>query len=1467
METPIPVNRGVLLCWAPTPQQTRLLPLRDSVLPERQFIPTDRGSVRAPVFTATGGRAPVLIPMKTRPFSWRALLCALIPFVAPATLVHAQATLHGIGDLPGGTSLSEVRDATLVAGVLHAVGTSNGEGGLDRAIYWTSIDGLSALPDLAGNIGHATPIIASAITRDAAFIASRARKPAIAQRTAVRVATAQLPAAAANLDIGAGFGNSAANTISADGTVLYGFAGANSFRHEIGGAGTVIIPPIPGTFNSSAPAGRATSSDGSVVIGSMSNGSATTSAAWRYVHGTGVTPLPMLPGGTWNQAVALSPSGRLALLNSNSTAYPAGEFYLHHADTGHLRPLGAPGAGFSANLGGMTADGSVIGVNRYIRNNSGWHLFETMLIAAGINMAGWAEMGVLGLSHDGRLVWGRGSHNGNPEGFIAELPVGYLATYGGAVAFYGVGDLPGGGVHSEVRDATKAGGLIHAVGASRTTNNQFKGVLWTPTGGLVALPTLAPLNTANQAFVTASAITPNAAYIAARSLTANTGNNRAAIRVTTAGMGILDPFGGTYPPGLGYANAISDDGSIFYGVNGPQAVRFEASGPTVIPIPRLLDSDTDAYPAFRGTSADGSVAVGTSSTVGFASFGVPSKAFRYVHGSGVSAIPFLPGGTCNSALHVSPSGNLTLVAGDASGEPEIQAYIHDAISNSITPIGSPRAGISNTGNISDDGSLVAVTESFRNAAGWHSFRGLLTESGVNMADWHWVALAGISRDGTLAWGTGTHANGIREGFVAELPAGTFAAYTAPSIVGAWKIAGSDMTQDGAAVVVFLDDGYYFHVQNTGPEDPGEPSGFERGTYSWNRTTGAFSATTEFDNNGGVGLSEMSGASGISITVSGDSAQLVVPGEPTPYSLTRIVGAHPLVGAWGEVDGPSDSFVVVFDSSGAYLHAEQGLSDGGGFSGIEHGTWSWDPTTGVLTSSQSPAPYLDTNGEWGLSHPAGTPSLAFFSNCSVVVATDDIDSSIVHRIGPVTAPPPSITIHPVSVSISSGASTVLSVTATGEALTYQWYAGLSGDVANPIAGANGSTFDTGPLSGPANFWVRVTNPCGTADSNTAAISITTSAPVTAGTNQTVTASAPGADVTLTFLNISEGGTVDVTTTVAGPPPPSGFQASTGTGDAVYYNISTTATFTGLVDIVIEYNPANFTDIPGMRLFHYEDGAWVDITTWHDVANSKLYGQTDSFSPFALFEPSLTIAFTGPAPGILTAVNTNITLAGSVPGHVAGTTYDVAWTLGRPGFPTVEFLHTSSTGDLSRTVTLTQPGVYDVILSAVASGGKSATANLVQPENLPGSIIVYDSTAGFVTGGGSIYSPAGAYVPMPDAEGLATFGFVSKYKKGANVPDGNTNFQFHAGGLHFKSTSYDWLVIAGSKAQYKGTGTINGQGSYKFMLSALDSKTGDRFRIKITTQAGGLVYDNQMGSAENAELPASTQITSGSIVIHK
>ncbi|HET9685264.1 MAG TPA: MBG domain-containing protein, partial [Gemmatimonadaceae bacterium] len=156
-----------------------------------------------------------------------------------------------------------------------------------------------------------------------------------------------------------------------------------------------------------------------------------------------------------------------------------------------------------------------------------------------------------------------------------------------------------------------------------------------------------------------------------------------------------------------------------------------------------------------------------------------------------------------------------------------------------------------------------------------------------------------------------------------------------------------------------------------------------------------------------------------------------------------------------------------------------------------------------------------------------------------------------------------------------------------------------------------------------------------------------------------------------------------------------------------------------------------------------------------------------------------------------------------------------------------------------------------------------------------LAIYDPTAGFVTGGGWINSPFGAYAANPSLTGKANFGFVSKYQKGATVPTGNTEFQFNEANLNFSSTNFQWLVIqGGTSAQFKGTGTINGKGSYNFMVTVVDgdayngTKKPDSFRMKITDPAtSAVVYDNQIGTPDTSLTPSqSTYLGGGSVVIH-
>jgi PKD repeat protein len=199
--------------------------------------------------------------------------------------------------------------------------------------------------------------------------------------------------------------------------------------------------------------------------------------------------------------------------------------------------------------------------------------------------------------------------------------------------------------------------------------------------------------------------------------------------------------------------------------------------------------------------------------------------------------------------------------------------------------------------------------------------------------------------------------------------------------------------------------------------------------------------------------------------------------------------------------------------------------------------------------------------------------------------------------------------------------------------------------------------------------------------------------------------------------------------------------------------------------------------------------------------------------------------------------------------------------------------SPEGTLTTTHAYSQPGVYTVTLT-VAYEGFALTDTFE-------FVVVYDPSAGFVTGGGEFDSLPGAYRLDTSAQGVAKFGFVSRYKRGTSVPSGDTAFEFSAGDLKFRSTSYEWLVISGSTARFKGVGTINGAGEFGFILSAVDadlnrndSFTDDLFRIKIWHVATGeTVYDTSCDSDGVCAEDLPTDVKKGavpirgSIVIHE
>lgn len=136
-------------------------------------------------------------------------------------------------------------------------------------------------------------------------------------------------------------------------------------------------------------------------------------------------------------------------------------------------------------------------------------------------------------------------------------------------------------------------------------------------------------------------------------------------------------------------------------------------------------------------------------------------------------------------------------------------------------------------------------------------------------------------------------------------------------------------------------------------------------------------------------------------------------------------------------------------------------------------------------------------------------------------------------------------------------------------------------------------------------------------------------VPTGSNVTTTPSTTLPDgstttVSLTFENVLTSGNTTITTAPTGPPPPSGFKLAS---PPVYYEISTTATFSGSIRVCLNWTEGQIKNENNVHLFHNENSAWIDITDQSsiDTVKNTVCGMTTSLSPFTMAE--ITYPFAG------------------------------------------------------------------------------------------------------------------------------------------------------------------------------------------------------------------------------------------------
>jgi hypothetical protein len=229
----------------------------------------------------------------------------------------------------------------------------------------------------------------------------------------------------------------------------------------------------------------------------------------------------------------------------------------------------------------------------------------------------------------------------------------------------------------------------------------------------------------------------------------------------------------------------------------------------------------------------------------------------------------------------------------------------------------------------------------------------------------------------------------------------------------------------------------------------------------------------------------------------------------------------------------------------------------------------------------------------------------------------------------------------------------------------------------------------------------------------------------GSNVTTTpvdASSGTTPVQVTFTDVTSPGATSLTTSETGQPPSDGFRLGE---PPVYYEISTSAEFSGAVTICIVYDPAIFSTTVNLRLLHQdESGQWVDVTTSLDETTHTICGEVTSLSPFLVAQldaqpPTLnlpadiTVDATSPAGApveyVVTAEdNDEVSSLACLP--PSGSTFPIGATI--VNCAAADYAGHITTGDFHITVKGAEAEITDLIETVVALALPTGTTKTLQ-----------------------------------------------------------------------------------------------------------------------------------------------------------
>jgi endonuclease G, mitochondrial len=323
-----------------------------------------------------------------------------------------------------------------------------------------------------------------------------------------------------------------------------------------------------------------------------------------------------------------------------------------------------------------------------------------------------------------------------------------------------------------------------------------------------------------------------------------------------------------------------------------------------------------------------------------------------------------------------------------------------------------------------------------------------------------------------------------------------------------------------------------------------------------------------------------------------------------------------------------------------------------------------------------------------------------------------------------------------------------------------------------------------------------------------------------------------------------GTVNVTVASVNDAPSVSISAPSGiaeggsvTATATVSDIDANESFTYVWTVTKNGSPFAASTAASFTFTPDDDGAYAISLTVNDANGGS--GSASATTNATNVAPAIT-AVNGPSSqiqlGNAAAINVFYGDPGSADSHTATFNWDDGST------STVN----CAAGLCSGTRTYAGAGVYGVSITVADDDGGTAAAVF-------NYVIVVNANGGSVTGGGYLGS----------GNNKSNFNVNAKYLPSGTV---SGNVQFSANGFSFDATTMQWLVVSGSNAQIRGTGTVNGASGFAYLVTVADGSP-DKFRIRVWNAAtNATVYDNVTGASDDLDAANPQAIGGGNITVH-